>query len=136
VLPSIRERFAERHPRVEVDVVIGSSRWVADRVAHRDVSLGLAGELEWPDGVLAEPFLEDEIVGIVAPGRLPLRDGMVALDDIASQTMLAREPASPPGPSCATQPVAVEDPMGPACRVAPRARRQALPVGRRCCTVD
>ena len=94
VLPSILECFAERHPRVEVDVVIGSSRWVAERVAHRDVSLGLAGELEWPDGVLAEPFLEDEIVGISAPGRLPLRDGKVALDDIASQTLLAREPAS------------------------------------------
>jgi molybdate transport repressor ModE-like protein len=94
VLPSLLECFAERHPRVEVDVVIGSSRWVAQRVAHREVSLGLAGELEWPDGVLAEPFLEDEIVGIVAPGRLPLRDGTVALDDIASQTLLAREPAS------------------------------------------
>ena len=31
VLPSILECFAERHPRVEVDVVIGSSRWVAER---------------------------------------------------------------------------------------------------------
>jgi len=94
VLPSILECFAQRHPRVEVDVVIGSSRWVAQRVAHRDVSLGLAGELQWPDGVLAEPFLEDEIVGIAAPGRLPLRGGTVGLDDIAWQTLLAREPAS------------------------------------------
>jgi LysR family transcriptional regulator, low CO2-responsive transcriptional regulator len=94
VLPSLLECFAEKHPRVEVDVVIGSSRWVAERVAHREVSLGLAGELEWPDGVLAEPFLEDEIVGIAAPGRLPLRDGIAALDDIASETLLAREPAS------------------------------------------
>jgi molybdate transport repressor ModE-like protein len=94
VLPSLLECFAEKHPRVEVDVVIGSSRWVAERVAHREVSLGLAGELEWPDGVLAEPFLEDEIVGIAARGRLPLRDGIAALDDIASETLLAREPAS------------------------------------------
>jgi hypothetical protein len=38
-------------------VVIGSSRWVAERVARREVSLGLAGEVAWPDGVLAEPFL-------------------------------------------------------------------------------
>jgi molybdate transport repressor ModE-like protein len=55
VLPSILQCFAERHPRVEVDVVIGSSAWVAERVARRDVSLGLAGEVDLPAGVLAEP---------------------------------------------------------------------------------
>ena len=91
VLPSLLECFAERHPRVEVDVVIGSSRWVAERVAHREASLGMAGELDWPDGVVAEPFLEDEIVGIAAPGRLPSR---ATLDQIAGETLLSREPGS------------------------------------------
>jgi molybdate transport repressor ModE-like protein len=94
VLPSILECFAERHPRVDVDVVIGSSRWVAERVARREVSLGLAGELDWPDGVLAEAFLEDEVIGIAAPGRLRLRDGRALLDDISMQTLLVREPGS------------------------------------------
>src|SRR5918996_389314 len=70
VLPSILQCFAERHPRVDVDVVIGSSAWVAERVARREVQLGLAGELELPGGVIAEPFLDDEIVGIAAPGTL------------------------------------------------------------------
>src|SRR5919197_5058404 len=72
VLPSILQCFADRHPRVDVDVVIGSSAWVAERVARREVQLGLAGELDLPDGVTAEPFLDDEIVGIAAPGRLRL----------------------------------------------------------------
>jgi molybdate transport repressor ModE-like protein len=94
VLPSILECFAERHPRVDVDVVIGSSRWVAERVARREVSLGLAGEVQWPDGLLAEPFLDDEVVGIVAPGRLELRDGRVTADRLASETLLVREPGS------------------------------------------
>jgi molybdate transport repressor ModE-like protein len=91
VLPSILECFAERHPQVDVDVVIGSSRWVAAQVARRDVSLGLAGELDWPDGVIAEPFLEDEVVGIAAPGRLQTRHGRVDHEDIAGQTLLVRE---------------------------------------------
>jgi molybdate transport repressor ModE-like protein len=94
VLPSILECFAERHPRVDVDVVIGSSGWVAERVARREVSLGLAGEVEWPDGVLAEPFLDDEVIGIVAPGRLALRNGRAAVKRLASQTLLVREPGS------------------------------------------
>jgi molybdate transport repressor ModE-like protein len=94
VLPLILECFAERHPRVDVDVVIGSSRWVAERVAHRDVSLGLAGEVEWPDGVLAEPWLHDEVIGIAAPGRLQLRRGRLTAARLASETLLVREPGS------------------------------------------
>jgi molybdate transport repressor ModE-like protein len=91
VLPSILECFAERHPRVDVDVVIGSSRWVAERVAARDVSLGMAGEVEWPDGVIAEPFLEDEVIGIAPPERLQAR---VSAEELAGQTLLVREPGS------------------------------------------
>src|ERR687887_1764262 len=46
VLPSILQCFAERHPGVEVDIAIGSSGWVAERIALREVSLGLAGEVD------------------------------------------------------------------------------------------
>jgi molybdate transport repressor ModE-like protein len=91
VLPSILECFAERHPRVDVDVVIGSSRWVAERVARREVSLGMAGEVEWPDGVIAEPFLDDEVIGIAPPDRLRSR---VSAEELASETLLVREPGS------------------------------------------
>jgi molybdate transport repressor ModE-like protein len=94
VLPSILECFAERHPRVDVDVVIGSSRWVAERVARREVSLGLAGELDWPDGVVAEPFLDDEVIGIAAPGRVRLRGGRASVQDIGALTLLVREVGS------------------------------------------
>src|SRR5215218_2046907 len=94
VLPSILRCFAERHPRVDVDVVIGSSSWVAERVARREVQLGLAGELELPDGVIAEPFLDDEIVGIVAPGQLQLRRSGAPLSGLADRTLLVREHGS------------------------------------------
>ena len=94
VLPSILRCFAERHPRVDVDVVIGSSAWVAERVARREVQLGLAGELDLPDGVVAEPFLGDEIVGIAAPGTLKLRRGRAPLSRLAEHTLLVREHGS------------------------------------------
>jgi molybdate transport repressor ModE-like protein len=94
VLPSILRCFAERHPRVDVDVVIGSSAWVAERVARREVQLGLAGELDLPDGVTAEPFLDDEIVGIAAPGQLATRRGRVPPRRLADRTLLVREHGS------------------------------------------
>jgi molybdate transport repressor ModE-like protein len=94
VLPSILECFAERHPGVDVDVVIGSSASVGERVARREVSLGLAGEVALPDGVIAEPFLDDEVVGIAAPGTLQFRRGRVAARDLAAHTLLVRERGS------------------------------------------
>src|SRR3954469_2849918 len=94
VLPSILQCFADAHPNVDVEVVIGSSASVADQVARRDVSLGLAGEMDLPDGVTAEPFLDDELVGIAAPGRLKIRRGRISLDDLASETLLVRERGS------------------------------------------
>ncbi len=94
VLPSILQCFADRHPRVDVDVVIGSSAWVAERVAHRDVQLGLAGDVALPEGVSGEPFLDDEVTGIAAPGRLKLRDGRASVRELATQTLLVREEGS------------------------------------------
>jgi molybdate transport repressor ModE-like protein len=92
VLPTMLECFAERHPGVDVDVVIAPSREVAEMVARRDVSLALVGEIDLPDGVLAERFLDDELVGIAAPGRLPA--GPVTADALAGETLLVREHAS------------------------------------------
>src|ERR671936_2865 len=94
VLPSILHRFAERHPGVDVDVAIGSSAWVAERVARREYSLGIAGEVELPDGIRAEPFLDDELVGIAAPGRIKLRRGKAPIEELARWTLLVRESGS------------------------------------------
>jgi molybdate transport repressor ModE-like protein len=94
VLPSILNCFADKHPRVDVDVVIGSSTWVAERVALREVSLGLAGAMDFPAGIEAESFLDDELVGIAAPGLLKLRKGRVHVDDLTALTLLVREPGS------------------------------------------
>ena len=94
VLPSILNCFADAHPGVDVDVVISSSASVAAQVARREVSLGIAGEVELPEGVAAEPFLDDELVGIAGPGRLRVRRGRVRLDDLGGETLLMRERGS------------------------------------------
>ena len=94
VLPSILQCFADRHPGVDVDIVIGPSRWVAERIALGEVSLGIAGEVDLPEGVASEPFLDDELIGIAAPGQLRLRHGRVRADELAEQMLLVRESGS------------------------------------------
>src|SRR3989440_6072407 len=94
VLPSILQCFADRHPGVDVDIVIGPSRWVAERIALREVALGIAGEVDLPEGVASEPFLDDELIGIAAPGRLRLRRGKARPDELGEQMLLVREPGS------------------------------------------
>jgi molybdate transport repressor ModE-like protein len=94
VLPSILQCFAAKHPGVDVDIAIGSSAWVAQRVAKREFSLGIAGEVELPVGVRAEPFLDDELVGIAAPKRVKLRRGRVQVSELERWTLLVREQGS------------------------------------------
>ncbi|MDP8942987.1 MAG: LysR substrate-binding domain-containing protein [Actinomycetota bacterium] len=94
VLPSILRCFADAHPGVEVDVVIGASAWVVERVARREVSLGLAGEVDLPEEVAAEPFLEDRVVGIAAPGHVALRDDRLPPEALADHLLLVRERGS------------------------------------------
>src|SRR5919198_3736661 len=94
VLPSILQCFAERHPGVDVDIAIGSSAWVAQRVAKREYALGIAGEVGFPPGVRAEPFLDDELIGIAAPGKLKLRRGRATGEELERWTLLVREPGS------------------------------------------
>src|SRR5919201_1151099 len=85
---AVGAKLLERHGRASRLTEAGEG------VARRDVSLGLAGELELPQGVTAEPFLDDELVGIAAPGALRLRRGRVAAAQLADRTLLVRERGS------------------------------------------
>lgn len=93
VLPSVLKCFADRHPGVEVAMSIGPSAQVMRQVATREVQLGIAGELEAAAPTVAvEPFLDDELIGIAAPGELAGEE--VALADLAALTLLVRESGS------------------------------------------
>jgi LysR family transcriptional regulator, low CO2-responsive transcriptional regulator len=94
VMPSILQCFADRHPGVSVDIAVGSSAWVVDRVAKREFSLGIAGEIDLPKGIAADPFLDDELVGIAAPDRVKLRRGKARAAELARWTLLVREAGS------------------------------------------
>ena len=89
-LPSVLGEFAERHPFIDVRVAIAPSEDVLRRVARGEAHVGIAGELDPTPGVRTRHLMDDALVGISAPGLLPLRDGRVPPADLEGITRLVR----------------------------------------------
>jgi DNA-binding transcriptional LysR family regulator len=94
LLPPALRRFGELHPDVDVSVMVDNSAGVHSRVRRREVMLGIAGPVPASSGLEREHLLDDEVVGIAAPGLLAAAPALVAPEDLAQQTLLARQPGS------------------------------------------
>jgi molybdate transport repressor ModE-like protein len=94
VLPGALQRFAERHPGIAVSVATAPSGTVLRRVAHGEVDLGIAGEARAGYSVDRQTIIDDEIVGITAPGRLRLEAGCAQPDELARNIVLVGPPDS------------------------------------------
>jgi DNA-binding transcriptional LysR family regulator len=78
---------------VTVEVKIGSTADVVERLVRGDVQLALVGAAT-AERVDLRPFLDDELVGIARPGLLPVVDGRVVPESLAGHLLLCREPGS------------------------------------------
>lgn len=94
LLPDTLGCFRRDHPNVTVEVEIASTGAILERLLAGRVQLALVGETEPDERVELEPFIDDEIIGVAAPGLLTLRDGRADATQLADQTLLLREPAS------------------------------------------
>jgi molybdate transport repressor ModE-like protein len=94
LLPTTLGCFRRDHPNVDIEAEIASTGEILARLLDGRVQLALVGETEVDERIRLEPFLTDEIVGIVKPGGLELRDGLVRPRALASQTLLVREASS------------------------------------------
>jgi molybdate transport repressor ModE-like protein len=94
LLPDTLGCFRRDFPGVTVEVEIAASGEILDRLLAGRVQLAIVGAQQADPRVRLEPFLEDEIVGIAKPGLLPLKAGKLNPAEIASLTLLSREPGS------------------------------------------
>jgi LysR family transcriptional regulator, low CO2-responsive transcriptional regulator len=94
LLPYTLECFREKFPGVGLDVEIGSSADVVQRLLAGQVQLALIGAAPADDRLASQAFCEDEIVGVARPGVLALGDGTVSVEALSEATLLAAEPGS------------------------------------------
>src|SRR5881409_2970769 len=69
VVPVLLCEFQRRNPGVAVSLSISDTQSVVERVAERELELGVVGAARRHRGVVFEPFFRDEVVLAVPPGH-------------------------------------------------------------------
>ena len=67
LLPKVLELFVKNYPHINLEIKINSTQNITKRVKNKEIDIGLvSGEIskEFNTHVLAEPFVEDEIISM------------------------------------------------------------------------
>lgn len=94
LLPDTLGCFRRDYPGVTIEVEIASSREILSRLLAGRVQLALVSDSEPDDRIDLAQFLEDEVIGIAAPGLVDVVNGSVRPSALAEHVLLAREQGS------------------------------------------
>ena len=94
LLPDTLGCFRRDFPNVTIEVEIGSSGEILDRLLAGRLQLGIVGADRADERIVLDEFLDDELVGICKPGSLPLRGGKLDPKLLSGLLLLRREPGS------------------------------------------
>jgi DNA-binding transcriptional LysR family regulator len=90
VVPVLLCEFAEANPEVTVDLSISDTQTIVDRVARRELELGIVGATPRNRSVAYEPFFRDEVVLVCPPGH-DFAGKTVSLDDLRGERLIAMQ---------------------------------------------
>jgi len=93
LLPALLGSFSERHPEVEVAVEIGNTAAIANRIHSGELHVGLLGAKVVSPGLHLEPWLDDTLLLVVAPGHR-WHGRQIEACELAEEALVAREPGS------------------------------------------
>ncbi|MGE5688961.1 MAG: selenium metabolism-associated LysR family transcriptional regulator [Pseudomonadota bacterium] len=87
VLPLLLCEFRERNPEVRVALVVSDTQTVVDRVARRELELGVVGAARRHRSVSFEPFLRDEVV-LACPPAHRFAGRTATLDELRAEPLI------------------------------------------------
>ncbi|KFC08962.1 LysR family transcriptional regulator [Trabulsiella guamensis ATCC 49490] len=93
ILPEVIARYRRAFPDLPLELSVGNSQDVINAVADFRVDIGLIEGPCHAAEIVAEPWLEDELVVFAAPDS-PLLEGKVTLARLASAPWILREKGS------------------------------------------
>jgi DNA-binding transcriptional LysR family regulator len=90
LVPLLLCEFQRDHPELHVALSIWDTQTVSEKVARRELELGVVGALRRNRSLEFEPLARDEIVLAVPPAH-PAAGGSVTVDDLRDETVIAMQ---------------------------------------------
>jgi DNA-binding transcriptional LysR family regulator len=90
LVPLLLCEFQREHPDLHVALSIWDTQTVIDRVADRQLEVGVVGALRRHRSLEFEPLVRDEIVLAVPPGH-PAAEGTISVDDLRTETLIVMQ---------------------------------------------
>ena len=90
VVPVLLCEFAELHAEVTIDLSISDTQTIVDRVARRELELGVVGATPRNRSVAYEPFFRDEVLLVCPPGHR-FSGRTVTLDDLHDEPLIVMQ---------------------------------------------
>jgi DNA-binding transcriptional LysR family regulator len=90
VLAHLLCEFQARNPELHVSLVVSDTQSIVERVAARELELGVVGAGRRHRGVAFEPFLHDEVVLACPPGH-PFAGRTITMDELRADTLIVMQ---------------------------------------------
>src|ERR671924_730061 len=90
VVPVLLCEFQRRNPAVTVSLSISDTQSVVERVADRELELGVVGAARRHRGVVFEPFFRDEVVLACPPGHR-FAGRSLTLDELREEPLIVMQ---------------------------------------------
>jgi DNA-binding transcriptional LysR family regulator len=87
VVPLLLCEFGRTHPSVKVSLVVSDTHSIVERVAARELELGIVGAARRHRSVRFEPFFEDEVILVCPPGHA-FAGRTVGLDELRDENLI------------------------------------------------
>ena len=87
VVPVVLAEFQRRYPDVRVFLTVSDTHSVVERVAARELELGIVGASRRHRGVRFEPFLSDQVILVCPPGH-PFAGRTIGLDELREASLI------------------------------------------------
>src|SRR5215210_1446941 len=90
VVPLLLCEFQRAHPAVRVALAVSDTQSVVERVAARELELGIVGAARRHRAVRFEPFFDDEVILACPPGHR-FADRTVSLDELREESLIGMQ---------------------------------------------
>jgi DNA-binding transcriptional LysR family regulator len=90
VVPLLLCDFHQEHPSVRVSLSISDTQTIVDRVAERELELGVVGAARRHRSVTFEPFFRDEVV-LACPAGHPFANRVVAVEELRGEPLIVMQ---------------------------------------------